>query len=269
MKAAILSLLNLLIITSGCVRNDYNYNSLAADKIRKPDMAWVYIDAPGIDGREGFTGYFSKYETTNAQYARFLNELWNGEDLTIEGNRVREEKTGYSYYYLNGKGLTTDDVINGGASKIRFENDAFTVEAGFENHPVTYVTWFGAAAFCDFYGWKLPNERQWQAVAAYNGAYTYGCGREINDKLANFRKASHIHGTTEVGTFGTFGYGLADMAGNVWELTASSPHPPVNSYHVLKGGGWNDKPEFCEIRLGYYLYPSLIGRPDVGFRLSK
>ena len=52
------------------------------------DMAWVYIDDPGVPGHEGFTGYLGKYEVTNAQYCKYLNEAKALGDIAIRWNRL-------------------------------------------------------------------------------------------------------------------------------------------------------------------------------------
>jgi hypothetical protein len=43
-------------------------------------MTWVYIDEPN------FTGYMSKYETTNAQYCQFLNDALASGDIIVDGH---------------------------------------------------------------------------------------------------------------------------------------------------------------------------------------
>jgi hypothetical protein len=40
---------------------------LAVVNVASADITWVYINDPGVSGHEGFTGYMSKYETTNDQ----------------------------------------------------------------------------------------------------------------------------------------------------------------------------------------------------------
>ena len=49
---------------------------------------------------------------------------------------------------------------------------------------MTYVTWYGATAICNYYGYRLPTELEWQAVADYEGEFNYGCGIDI-DNLDN------------------------------------------------------------------------------------
>jgi len=214
-------------------------------------MDWVYIEDPGVDGHEGFTGYMSKYETTNAQYCQFLNAALASGDITVDGNTVYgangsndgNDFVGEFYYEGDGGGRTHEGANNGGAARINYSGDVFTVDSGFENHPVTYVSWYGATAFCNYYGYRLPTEWEWQAVADYDGTYTYGCGRDINNNIANYQGSTHPHGTTVVGAFGTYGYGMADMAGNVWEWTSTLSA----SYSVVRGGCWQIGGSHCTV----------------------
>jgi len=202
-------------------------------------MTWVLISDPGVSGHEGFTGEMSEYETTNAQYCQFLNAALATGDITASGSYVvgiSGPYSGQNYYYLAGAGSTYNGDTNGGAARINWTGSSFTVDSGFENHPVTYVSWYGATAFCNYYGYRLPTEWEWQAVADHTVAdpYAYGCGATINNSIANYYGSTHPYGTTAVGAFGTYGYGMCDMAGNVWEWTSTDYY----GYRVIRGGGW-------------------------------
>ena len=212
-------------------------------------MVWVYINDPGVSGHESFTGYMSKYETTNAQYCQYLNSAKASNDITVSGSYVVGTSGPYSgqnYYYLAGSGFTYNGATNGGSARINWTGSSFTVDSGFENHPVTYVSWYGSTAFASYYGWRLPTEWEWQAVADYNGSYTYGCGTTINNSKANYYNSVHPHGTTVVGAFGSYGYGMCDMAGNVWEWT-SSLYDPAYSCRIIRGGSWFSYVTYCAV----------------------
>jgi serine/threonine protein kinase len=221
-------------------------------------MAWVTITDPGVSGHGGFKGQMSKYETTNVQYCQFLNAALSSGDITVDGFYVKGFKglnpgtdfVGQVYYDLNGAGFTTDNANFGGAARISFNNGVFTVDAGFENHPVTYVSWYGSDAFCKYYGLRLPFEWEWQAVADYDGSYEYGYGpgNGIYNSRANYRGSDHPDGTTAVGAFGTtHSYELCDMAGNVFEWTNSCWSNSDCMHMVIRGGGWNDVESWCSI----------------------
>ena len=112
---------------------------------------------------------------------------------------------------INGPGDDYDGATSGGASRINYNGSSFTVDPGFEDHPVTYVSWYGATSFCNYYGYRLPTEWEWQAVADYDDSFTYGCGTSINNSIANYAGSTHPDGTTVVGSFDTFGYGMDHM----------------------------------------------------------
>ncbi len=220
----------------------------------EPDITWIHIVDPGIGGGyDGFAGEMSKYETTNAQYCWFLNDALDSCDITVGadnyvygaiGSNDGADFAGQIYYYLAGPGGIGDGATSGGASRINYSQGLFTVDSGFENSPVTFVSWYGSMAFSNYYGWRLPTEWQWQAVADYDGTFNYGCGTTINNSIANYHGSTHPNGTTAVENFGTYGYGVADMAGNVWEWTSSVYS---GNFRVLRGGSWGNVSDQCVV----------------------
>ena len=235
-------------------------------------MTWVSISDPGVSGHENFNGEMGKYETTKAQYCEFLNAALASGDITVSGSYVMGASGPYSgepYYFLAGSGVTFDGATNGGAARINWTGSSFTVDSGFDNHPVTYVSWYGSTAFCNYYGYRLPTEWEWQAVADYDGSYTYGCGTSINNSIANYYNSTHPDGTTVVGAFGAYGYGMADMAGNVWEWTSSCYYAGCDyGYRVLRGGGWYDDDFHCTVSYRYDGLPYDTGN-FCGFRVCR
>jgi formylglycine-generating enzyme required for sulfatase activity len=265
-------------LTGDCVVDFEDFVVFAEQWLDKgvPDpngIVWVSINDPGVPGYETFKGQMSKYETTNAQYCQFLNAALATGDITVSGNTVYgangsnngADFVGQVYYDLAGAGRTANGATNGGAARINYSGGVFTVDPGYENHPVTYVSWYGATAFCNYYGYRLPTEWEWQAVADYNGSYTYGCGTTITNSMANYYGSTHPNGTTAVGAFGTYGYGMCDMAGNVDEWTSSVYSGETR---VFRGGGWSTEAYHCTVayRGGP---PSIYAGGVLGFRVCR
>jgi formylglycine-generating enzyme len=103
--------------------------------------------------------------------------------------------------------------------------------AGRENDPVVHIAYEDAEAYAAWAGKSLPTEAEWE-YAARGGleAATYVWGDE--PELPGERRANYWHGDfpwrsddcygarTSVGSYSANGYGLHDMAGNVWEWTS-------------------------------------------------
>ena len=225
---------------------------------KPPDIEWVAVNVFGWHPVE-----MSRYHTTNIQYAQYLNSALNSGHITRDGNLIKGVKglyPGQVYYQLYMLGHTGYGATNGGASRINYSDGKFTVDSGFEDHPVTYVSWYGATSFADYYGWRLPEKFEWQEVARYTDDRLYATGSLLYDSekfMANYRANGDAgyapndrpyhpwveHGTSEVGYFGTFGYGLADMAGNVWNWTSTGPL----GYSYVLGGGWDSNDNLCSV----------------------
>jgi formylglycine-generating enzyme required for sulfatase activity len=184
-----------------------------------------------------------------------------------------------------------------------------TIE-GLENHPVVQVSWDDAVAYAKWAGKRLPTEAEWE-YAARGGleGQRYSWGNEFRPKgkhMANTFQGEFPYAakpedgfaaTSPVGSFPPNGYGLYDMAGNVWQWTADwyrvdtfteqasqghceNPKGPDSSFdpgdpyapkRVIKGGSFLCHVSYCEsyrpsARRGT---PPDTGSSHVGFRLVK
>jgi len=260
-------------VTGDCYVDFEDFALLAKQwLIKEPNTVWIDINDPGVSGHEPFNGQMNRYETTNAQYCQFLNAAIVSGDIIVDANYVigangsntGTDFVGQIYYNLAGPGYTYNGAVNGGAARINYSGGVFTVDGGFENHPVTYVSWYGATAFASYYGWRLPTQWEWRAVADYDGTFTYGCGTGINTSIANYYNSVHPDGTTPVGAFGTYGYWMCDMAGNVAEWTNTG-----QTMSVLVGGGWYYFSQDCVVAYSHLGASLNETDHDIGFRVCR
>jgi formylglycine-generating enzyme required for sulfatase activity len=158
-----------------------------------------------------------KYEVTNAQYSKFIESVHSHPPS----------------YWKNGN-----------------------YPPGKADHPVAYVDWFDANDYCHWAGKRLPSEEEWEKAARGTDGRHFPWGDTFDFKKANtpqYWLLKHEKGDTmPVGSFenGKSPYGLYDMAGNVYEWTASwyKPYPgnraPNIHYgqknRILRGGSWYD-----------------------------
>ncbi|MGG6265485.1 SUMF1/EgtB/PvdO family nonheme iron enzyme [Leptolyngbya sp. AN03gr2] len=151
--------------------------------------------------------YIGKYSITNTQFCAFLNEKGN----QIEG--------GSSWIDLSGESP---------ADKCRiFENSGrYQVEDGFEDHPVTYVNWYGANSFCQWAGVELPSDQQWEKAARGIDGRSYPWGNAPpNSHLTNYNEDgwSRDISPKPVNQYeaGRSPFGCYQMIGNVWHWTST------------------------------------------------
>lgn len=161
-----------------------------------------------------------------------------------------------------------------------------TPPADLLEHPVTFITWQAAVAYCSWRGKRLPTETEYEWAAQDGSAsmeYPWGNTPPQND-LVNWG-GNGIRTTVPVGSYAPNARGLYDMAGNVWRFTsdpwlgsyaeqlASSTAPgqiaaDSNHRRVVRGGSWGANAANLRVRYRDSHRP-FDAREMVGFRCAK
>ncbi len=244
--------------------------------------------------------YLGKYEVTNQEYRDALQWAYteNPPLVVVFPSGVYDNTDGSRVELVN---FESDSCC------ISFRADTFAVRSGKENYPMVEVSWYGAAAYCDWLsmmqgltrayshstwqcnggspytaqGYRLPTDAEWEYAARYNDGRIYPWGNETPDC-----SRANTHGcvgrTTPVGSYpaAPASLGLCDMVGNVWEwcndwwtcdLGMEATTDPTGlsngSRRTLRGGSWRNDGD--NLRCALRLGSPLSGGYVMGFRIVR
>jgi len=172
-------------------------------------------------------------------------------------------------------------------SAVTYDSVNYTVVPVISQLPVTEVTWYGARAYCEAIGRRLPTEAEWEYAARGSNGFIYPWGNDWDATLAMTRYTAD--GSTaqkvDVNSFplGASPFGVLNMAGNVsewvfdWydarfygrpEATQPDPEGPASgTTKVHRGGSWDAVPFFARTVHRQDFAPN-DGTPYIGFRCA-
>ncbi|MBN1999156.1 formylglycine-generating enzyme family protein [candidate division KSB1 bacterium] len=205
--------------------------------------------------------YIDKHEVTNAQYCRFLNEKDN------------QQEYGVKWLYID---YADCKIVN--------QANKFILVDGYADHPVIKITWYGARAYANWAGKRLPTEAEWEYAArggSKSKGYKYSGSNNPND--VGWYENNSGGDTHPVGEKQPNELGLYDMTGNVFEWCidryhsdyySQSPYknpsgPSGGKLCVYRGGSWFDS-DVSNLRCSARRYFNPYGSfRYVGFRCVR
>ena len=203
------------------------------------------------------TFYISKTEVTNEEFIEFLT-LNNVDRLgNVKGNQL---------------------INLARSADVFWSKNQFFIKPEKEIHPVTYVTWYGANAYCEWKGGFLPSEAQWEFAANGGVKELRFAGSNNLEDIAWYNE--NTRSTQPVATKTSNEYGIYDMSGNVmewvndWYKSYPTGDPEVDpkgpkksKYKVTRGGAWNRGADFSTTIKRYPLNPG-YSDSNLGFRCA-
>ena len=232
--------------------------------------------------------YIGEYEVTNTEFVGFLQQVGNKPEevkLTTEDGTIRD-------YEAKPVELSAQRAIT------EIDGVFAISDLARANHPIMFVSWHAANAFCTLIGARLPTEAEWEKAARGKDGWRYPWGDRYEEGYARINQRGlrtgpdddHQLYTAPVGSLmqDRSPYGAYDMAGNAAEWCADNFSPsyylesPVNNPRgptytilvshtptkVVRGGHYQEQ----DIRkaTGYFrnYQPIAQSEDHIGFRCA-
>jgi len=167
--------------------------------------------------------YMDKYPVTNAQFLTFLQQ---------SGYRPADTSNFLRHWH------------------------AGKIPIGQEQHPVVFIHYEDALAYCRWAGKRLPSELEWQYAAQTADGRDWPWSKEArvgreSQVITNTLTVSRLKvdstlcnsGNGKLAPVGSYPgganpFGLEDLVGSVWQLTHDVYANGANTFHILKGGSY-------------------------------
>ena len=193
--------------------------------------------------------YISETTVTNKQFSIFVNET---------GFKTEAERLGRSFVF---QVLLSKDRTKNREKKIDcckteldwwvdLEGANWKHPEGFHSnienrmdHPVVHITWNDARAYCEWVGGRLPTEAEWEYAARGSlKEKEYAWGDDLTPDGKHYcniwqgefpninTEEDGYYGTAPVKTYEPNGYGLYQVAGNVWEWCLNPARIPLDFF---------------------------------------
>ena len=263
--------------------------------------------------------YMDIHEVTNGQFLKFV--------ASTNYVTIAEKNINWEEMKINlpaGTPKPAENILQAGSVVFRATNGpvslndetqwwAWTISANWKHpagpgssienlmdHPVVHVAWDDAVAYAQWAGKRLPTEAEWEWAARGaldNPIYPWGnVSADQSSAKANFWQGMFpykntvqdgFYGTAPVMSYMSNGYGLYDMAGNVWEWcndlyhyesytmdadkeicinptgpdSSLDPNEPLMSKRVIRGGSYLCNDSYCS---GYRVSRRMRSSQDTG-----